>query len=149
MTQFHPDRRQFLTAIGSLAVAGATIPVLAGCGSGGGEQEAAGSFPEFDAATLGAIAAALDAGEPAVGGAKFFPDAGIVVTQPSSGDYVALSTTCTHDAGVVNRMSSGSLVCPLHGSRFDPATGAATAGPAQAHLPTKTVSDAGDTVTLS
>nr|WP_246308955.1 Rieske (2Fe-2S) protein [Kineosphaera limosa] len=98
---------------------------------------------------MSAIAAAVQKGEPAVGEAKFFPDAHIVLTQPTEGSFVALSSTCTHEGVTINRFSDGQLVCPAHGSRFDPATGEATRGPAQAALPKRTVSKTGNTVTLS
>lgn len=140
-----PRRRQFL--VGTLAAAGLSIPMLAGCG-GAGEQSS-GSFPPVDTALLAAMAAAIKAGRPPVGGAEFFPDAHVILTQPTQGSYVALSSTCTHEGITIDRMRNGGLVCPAHGSRFDPATGQPTSGPAMAGLPKRTVSRTGATVTLS
>ncbi|MDO5712345.1 MAG: Rieske (2Fe-2S) protein [Micrococcales bacterium] len=152
-----PGRRDVLTGLGGIVVAGMTIPWVAGCGAGSdtpppagsGAQPTSGSFPSADAATISAIGSAISKGEIPVGGAKFFKDAGIVVTQPTQGSYVALSTTCTHEGQTIDRVTNGQLVCPAHGSQFDPATGAATKGPAQAALPTKHVTVAGDTATLA
>ena len=147
MSTPRPDRRQFLAAIGTIAVAGVTIPVLAGCGSG--TQVQTESFPEVDEATKQAIGAAINAGEIGVGQAKFFTDAGLIVTQPTRGQYVALTDICPHEQGKVTRMTNGQLVCPLHGSQFDPATGAVTAGPSLAGLVTKSVSVSGSSATLA
>ena len=147
MSKSHPDRRQFLTVIGSLAVAGVTIPVVAGCGSGDGQG--AQLFPEPDDSTKAEIAAAIKAGEPAVGAATFFEDARLVITQPTKGSYVALSTVCPHQGGKVDRLSNGKLICPLHGSTFDPETGEALSGPTQIPLPNKQVVPSGGTVTLT
>ena len=147
MNTARPDRRQFLAAIGTIAVAGVTIPVLAGCGSG--SEAPTASFPEVDDATKQAIGAAINAGEVPVGGAKFFTDAGLIVTQPTEGQYVALTDICPHEQGKVTRLTNGQLVCPLHGSQFDPATGAVTAGPSLAGLSTKSVSVSGSSATLT
>lgn len=151
-----PGRRDVLTGFGGLVVAGMTIPWVTGCGDGaasppsaGGGQQTAGTFPTVDDATLTAIGAAIQAGEIPVGGAKFFTDAGVVVTQPHQGSYVALSTMCTHEGQLIDRVIDGQLACPAHGSRFDPASGAATRSPAQTALPTKPVTVTGGKATLA
>ena len=118
-------------------------------GAGDGGQQTAGTFPTVDDATLTAIGAAIQAGEIPVGGATFFSDAGVVVTQPQQGSYVALSTMCTHEGQLIDRVIDGQLACPAHGSRFDPASGAATRSPAQTALPTKPVTVTGGKATLA
>ncbi len=154
-------RRDVLSGLGGIVVAGMTIPWLAACGSdasssgsgdqagGSGGQTASGSFPTVDEATTTAIGSAIAAGEIPVGGAKFFADAGIVITQPTQGSYVALSTTCTHQGHPIDRIGGGRLICSAHGSQFDPATGAAVVGPAQTDLPKKSVTVSGASVTLA
>lgn len=152
-----PGRRDVLTGLGGIVVAGMTIPWVAGCGGGSDAppptgskaQPTAGAFPTVDEATLAAIGAAITGGDIPVGGGKFFKDAGIVVTQPQRGSYVALSTACTHEGQTLDRMTDGQLVCPAHGSRFDPSSGAATRGPAQTALPTKPVTVSGGKATLA
>jgi Rieske Fe-S protein len=59
---------------------------------------------------------------------------GVVLTR--SGNTVkAFSSTCTHLGCTVNKVSSGKIFCPCHGSVFDAATGAVVQGPASSPLP--------------
>jgi len=60
---------------------------------------------------------------------------GLVLTR-SSGDTVkAFSSKCTHLGCTVNRVNSGKIFCPCHGSVFDASTGAVVQGPAGSPLP--------------
>ena len=56
----------------------------------------------------------------------------ILVTR--SGDsFTALTAICTHEANIINGISSGTFVCPAHGSRFT-SNGAVAQGPATRSL---------------
>jgi Rieske Fe-S protein len=72
----------------------------------------------------------------APGSAVKFKDGGqdAVLVHLESGDFVAYSAVCTHQACTVG-YKNGQLACPCHGSVFDPANGAeVVTGPAQTPL---------------
>jgi nitrite reductase/ring-hydroxylating ferredoxin subunit len=53
------------------------------------------------------------------------------VIRRSATDYRAFSNVCPHSACGVSGFDGRAMICPCHGSEFDPATGARTAGPAE------------------
>jgi Rieske Fe-S protein len=53
-----------------------------------------------------------------VGGGIILGDQGVVLTQPSSGEFKGFSATCTHQGCTVSSISDGTINCPCHGSRF-------------------------------
>ncbi|WP_238430766.1 Rieske (2Fe-2S) protein [Frankia nepalensis] len=59
---------------------------------------------------------------------------GVVLTN-AGGTVRGFSATCTHQGCTVGDVSGGTINCPCHGSRFDAASGAVVAGPAQRALP--------------
>lgn len=139
------SRGQFIRLGAVLGVGAASSSALAACGgsetgsggSGGSEEE-----PEQDASGTGqesgssgnSIAAASDV---AAGSAVPFNDGGTdaVLVHLDSGEFVAYSAVCTHQQCTVTYRDA-QLVCPCHGSVFDPANGAAVVkGPAQTPLP--------------
>ena len=70
-----------------------------------------------------------------VGGAASFRDPKTgdpgLVLQPASGRFVAYDAVCPHAGCTVGYSSSANLiVCPCHGSEFDPNTGAVVSPPA-------------------
>lgn len=79
------------------------------------------------------------AAEVPVGGAASFQDPASgdpsIVLRPSHDQFVAFDAVCPH-AGCTVGYSSGAglLVCPCHGSEFNPDTGAVEAGPASTGL---------------
>jgi len=79
------------------------------------------------------------AGEIPVGGGMIFRAARVVVTQPTRGQYHAFSAICTHVGCIVNQVTSGTIDCPCHGSRFKITDGAVVAGPAPSPLPEKQI----------
>jgi Rieske Fe-S protein len=100
-----------------------------GTGGGGGAEAADGAAP----GTLGTTDA-ID-----VGGGKIFKDAGVVVTQPSAGEFKAFSATCTHMGCTVGTVSGGTINCPCHGSKFKIDDGSVARGPASRPLETKAI----------
>jgi len=69
-----------------------------------------------------------------VGGGKILADKKIVITQPQSGTFHAFTAVCTHAGCTVGSVSSGTINCPCHGSRFNVNTGAVVNGPASSPL---------------
>ncbi|GAA2723271.1 Rieske (2Fe-2S) protein [Actinocorallia aurantiaca] len=83
-----------------------------------------------------------------VGGSKVFPDAKVIVSQPTAGQYVAFSAVCTHQGCTVNKIEGAEAACPCHGSRFKVADGTVARGPASEPLPPATVELRGDDLFL-
>lgn len=84
-----------------------------------------------------------------VGGAASFQDPAsgdpAIVLQPSRDRFVAFDAVCPHAGCTVGYASgAGLLVCPCHGSEFNPATGAVEAGPAPTGLRPISVALGGD-----
>lgn len=147
-----PSRRDILRAAGTVTIAGLAVTVIAGCGGGGaqaGSDASTGTrLPQLTDAAKTAIAAAIKGGEVPVGKPKILYQAGVVISQPTAGQYVALSTYCPHAGGKVSEISPrGFLRCPLHGSEFDPATGEVKVGPSNKPLGVQKIAVDGDKVT--
>jgi Rieske Fe-S protein len=83
-----------------------------------------------------------------VGGGAIYTAAKVVVTQPASGDYKAFSAVCTHVGCLVNKVTSGTIDCPCHGSEFKITDGAVVAGPAPSPLPARQIKIVDDQVIL-
>jgi thiosulfate dehydrogenase [quinone] large subunit len=138
------SRRRFirLGAIVGLGSAGASI--AAACGAGGGSQGREAPT------TAGSVAGGPEVGEGeaivaeselARGSAFSFTSAvtgePAVLVRTQGGELFAYSAVCTHQrCTVAYREDTQKLVCPCHGSVFDPADGAKVeAGPAPRPLP--------------
>lgn len=136
------SRKRFIRLGTALGVGAASASVLAACGgsgsggsggNAGGSNESGGS-KETQASGGQAIARAS---EVAPGSAVEFEDSGspAVLVHLDSGDFVAYSAVCTHQ-GCTVAYQDDQLVCPCHGSIFDPANGAeVVSGPAPRPLP--------------
>ena len=74
-------------------------------------------------------------------GALVYRQSGVVLVR-QAGEVIALSLTCTH-LGCTLNVTSGALVCPCHGSRFD-YTGRVLAGPAARPLERLVVNSIGN-----
>jgi Rieske Fe-S protein len=83
-----------------------------------------------------------------VGGGAIYKAAKVVVTQPASGQYKAFSAVCTHVGCLVNKVTSGTIDCPCHGSEFKITNGAVVAGPAPSPLPARQIKIVDDQVIL-
>ena len=123
------SRRQVLRAAGVAALAPATAGVLSACGP---ERSR-----EATVATDGSVS--VPAADTPVGGATYYGDAQLVVTQPAEGDFRAFDATCPHQGCATSDVDDGVLVCPCHGSRFDPSTGEVVQGPAETGLAARSV----------
>ncbi|MCL7376543.1 Rieske (2Fe-2S) protein [Streptomyces sp. 35G-GA-8] len=157
-------RRTVVAAAGATGLAAA----LVACGGSDTAAESTGSDTPADSAD----SAASDASNPAApddgtgggggltavlaktseipeGGGKVFADQGVVVTQPTAGEFKAFSSKCTHQGCAVKDISDGSIHCPCHGSRFSVADGSVKAGPATQPLPATPITVAGDSITLA
>jgi cytochrome b6-f complex iron-sulfur subunit len=144
------SRERFIR-LGTALGVGAAGASLAACGggagssggggsgggeSGGGESKGGGKAQGGGGAKASGPAIASES-EVAPGSAVTFRDAGspAVLIHLDTGDFVAYSAVCTHQ-GCTVPYKNGQLVCPCHGSVFDPADGAAVVtGPAQTPLP--------------
>ncbi|MFI6087569.1 Rieske (2Fe-2S) protein [Streptomyces sp. NPDC051218] len=146
-----PSRRSVVTAAGVVSLAAA----LAACGEsddGYGSESAAEQKPEEgDEAAGGAAAGAALAktSEIPVGGGKIFKKEGVVVTQPTEGEFKAFSNRCTHKQCPVTSVEGGTINCPCHGSKFSIADGSVKASPAPKPLPAAEITVDGDSITLA
>ncbi|WP_028477561.1 ubiquinol-cytochrome c reductase iron-sulfur subunit [Nocardia sp. CNY236] len=68
-----------------------------------------------------------------------------VVTQPSAGTFVGLSSTCTHAGCTVATVSDGTINCPCHNSQFG-LDGSVAKGPATKPLAEKRIRVQGDAI---
>jgi Rieske Fe-S protein len=131
-----------------LACAGAACAaVLAGCAkynSNSGIDTSQGTPSTSAPAATGSGAAAGGGGGGAavlaktsdvpVGGGTILTDKKIVITQPQSGTFHAFTAVCTHAGCTVGSVSSGTINCPCHGSRFNISNGSVVNGPAASPL---------------
>ena len=129
-------------APGAMPSSGAmTSPAAPGSGAmssspaprGGQTSRAARKKPKPKGTVLGA------ASDVPVGGGAIYTAAKVVVTQPASGQYKAFSAVCTHVGCLVNKVTSGTIDCPCHGSEFKITDGAVVAGPAPSPLPARQI----------
>jgi len=71
---------------------------------------------------------------------------GIVVARTTTGSFIAVSASCTHQGTNVNYNASGNnFICPNHGAQFS-STGAVTRGPASSNLATYNTTLTGTTL---
>ncbi len=152
MTARDPDRRSVLRAGAILGLAGVSVTFVSGCGAGKGSvaSDSAAQVNSLSDQAKQEIAEAITSGRVEVGKPAFLMDVGVIVTEPTEGHYKVFSNLCTHQAAHIDHANArGNLVCPLHGSEFDPATGEAKVGPAGKPLPSKNVTVSGDQVTIT
>jgi Rieske Fe-S protein len=131
------SRRRLLLAAG----AGVGGVALAACSGGTGIPEVTGVGP-------GKVVVPLS-GVPVGGTYEVSLDGRrVLISQPTAGTVVAFDARCTHQGCTVRATEEG-LVCPCHGSAFDPATGAAVHGPATEPLAPVGVAVRGTDVVLT
>jgi Rieske Fe-S protein len=110
------------------AVAGYLTVRASNAGGSRGSSTAANAYGPTSGAAGDALAsvASVPEGSGLVTG-------GVVLVRNPGGDVHAFSAVCTHQGCTVG-VSGAGIACPCHGSRFDPATGAVTHGPARRPL---------------
>jgi Rieske Fe-S protein len=159
-----PGSNRRLVLLGAGAV-GATA-VLAACGTSNGPSNTTGTDFTNNPAPAGSGAADAGGGSGSTGGATAggaaktlaakadVPSGGgiiagdYVITQPTAGQFKAFSKVCTHAGCDVNKIDSGIISCPCHGSQYSIETGEPTRGPATKPLPeTKVKVDGNNIVT--
>ncbi|MFD9907268.1 Rieske (2Fe-2S) protein [Streptomyces sp. NPDC059063] len=143
-----PARRTVVTAVGAAGLAAA----LAACGSDDDKDssEPAGEASDKEQGGGGAGGAVLArTADIPVGGGKIFKDEGVVVTQPTKGEFKAFSNRCTHKQCPVTSVAGGTINCPCHGSKFDIADGSVKQNPAPKPLPAAEISVEGGEIKLA
>ncbi len=153
------DRRVVLKA-GGLVAAGATLAACGSSSSAAGSSTSTSAPTVDSATTFNAIGGASvvnsgattppsaadsaasngaaaantlgNASAIAVGGGAIFPDSKVVVTQPTAGQYKAFTAVCTHQGCIVSNVdaTSGTIICPCHGSTYSVKDGSVINGPA-------------------
>jgi Rieske Fe-S protein len=103
---------------------GLGLPLLAACGGDSGATADAGGSSPTASGELGPASAVP------VGGGTIYPDAKVVVTQPTEGDFRGFSSVCTHQGCPVTSVADGTINCTCHGSKFSIEDGSVQAGPA-------------------
>ncbi|MER5441083.1 Rieske (2Fe-2S) protein [Streptomyces sp. NPDC002790] len=147
-TSHVPSRRTVVTVAGAAGIAAA----LSACGSSDEDT----SQPAGNASSGGgekksekkgqAIAKTSDIPE---GGGKIFADAGVVVTQPASGQFKAFTNICTHQGCKVSKVAGGTIDCPCHGSKFSIKDGSVSHPPATQPLEERQLKVSGDSIELA
>ncbi|MCI3225107.1 Rieske (2Fe-2S) protein [Streptomyces sp. NP-1717] len=139
-------RRTVVAAAGAVGLGAA----LVACGSDE-PADSVGQAPADDGANSGGgqgavLAKTADIPE---GGGKVFEAQGVVVTQPSAGQFKAFSSECTHSGCAVGSIANGTITCPCHGSQFDASDGSVKKGPATKPLGAASITVEGDEIKLA
>ncbi|RKN50669.1 Rieske (2Fe-2S) protein [Micromonospora endolithica] len=146
-------RRALLTGAGAV---GAAV-VLAACG---GDDSGDGSAPTSGGP---AVPSTGDAGggdrenaqslvrttDVPVGGGVVLAAQGVVITQPTAGQFKGFDPICTHQNCPVSNVDGGTINCTCHGSKFSIEDGSVKTGPATKPLPVKEVKVTGDQISLA
>jgi Rieske Fe-S protein len=135
------NRRRALAGSAALAVG---APVLAACGSDGSTAVDSGASGGSGGSGSGeTLASAADV---PVGGCLVVPDAKVVVTQPTEGDFKAFTAVCTHQGCLVETSTEGDIPCPCHSSKFSLDDGSPVSGPATSALAAVGITVDGDAI---
>ena len=79
-----------------------------------------------------AIATTSDVPE---GGGIILAEPGIVITQPTAGEFKGFTNICTHQSCPLDNVSDGTINCICHGSEFSIEDGSPGQGAQTAHSP--------------
>ncbi|MGW2817155.1 Rieske (2Fe-2S) protein [Streptomyces sp. NPDC001415] len=139
-----PARRTVIACVGAAGIAAA----LTACGGGSDNAGADDAKPAGGGGkdAGGVLGRTSDIPQ---GGGKIFAAQGVVVTQPTAGQFKAFSAKCTHQGCAVSSVSGGTINCPCHGSKFDVADGSVKGGPAPSPLPAAAISVEGGSIKLA
>lgn len=135
-------RRSVLQAAGVTALGGAA---LVACGG----SPATSGAPERGAKATSGAPTSIPVAEVPIGRGAVLPADRVVVTQPVEGTFNAFDATCPHQGCAVSLVTEEGIICPCHGSVFDPASGERRSGPAERGLTPRTVTVSGDELTVS
>jgi Rieske Fe-S protein len=135
-----PSRRVVVAAVGAAGLA----LTLNACGS---EDDSSSSSSSSDSAAGGSVLAKTS--DIPEGGGKIFKDSGVVVTQPTAGEFKAFSSKCTHQGCAVTGITNGVITCPCHKSEFSVTDGSVKKGPATQPLPEEKITVSGDSISLA
>jgi Rieske Fe-S protein len=148
------SRRRAVTGAAAVTLG---VPLLAACSDDAPEAAKDVADKASEAASSGASKAsekASDAVEALAtkadipeGSGHIFPDAQVVVTQPTAGDFKAFSAVCTHQGCVVSEVTD-TINCGCHGSKFAIDDGSVVQGPASKALPKAAITIDGDSISL-
>ena len=151
------DRRTFLSWVGVGTLASSLPVVLAACTSSETTEDS--SSPEGSDTTASAPPEANAEGFTEIGKLSELEEKGELIQEDFAGapllvilnpddktKAVAFKNQCTHKQCPVDwNADEGSLVCPCHGSKYEP-DGTVTDGPAEESLPTYEAKIEGDAV---
>ncbi|MCT4353596.1 Rieske (2Fe-2S) protein [Streptomyces sp. Je 1-79] len=133
-------RRTVVAAAGGAGI----VVALTACGAkDGATGGGAGDAPKEAGAALAKTA------DIPVGGGKVLDGQGVVITQPTAGEFKAFSSKCTHQGCAVSGVADGVITCPCHQSKFDVSDGSVKGGPATTPLPPTPIKVDGDSITLA
>lgn len=131
--------RRHVVIAGASAVAAAAA--LAACTTDAHDDASPAADPARDGRPAAKVLAKTT--DIPVGGGVILGDT--VVTQPSTGTFVGLSSICTHAGCKVVKVSGGTIDCACHGSKFH-LDGSVANGPAASPLGPKTIRVEGDSI---
>ena len=134
-------------ALAGAGLAGVAV-TLAACGGGSSSPSSSPASGSGQAASSGSAALASTSEIP-VGGGKVFSAEKVVVTQPTAGEFKAFSAVCTHLGCLVDKVASGTIDCPCHGSKYSVKNGSVVSGPAPRPLPAQKIKVAGGKIKLA
>ncbi|WP_433529071.1 Rieske (2Fe-2S) protein [Micromonospora sp. CA-263727] len=145
-------RRALLAGAGA---AGAAV-VLSACG-GDGDDGATPSSPGPEVSNTGDAGGGDRQGSQSlarttdipVGGGAVLAAQGIVITQPSPGEFKGFDPKCPHQGCNVSNVDGGTINCVCHQSKFSIEDGSVTSGPSPAPLAAKNVKVEGDQISLA
>ncbi|WP_328344947.1 Rieske (2Fe-2S) protein [Micromonospora sp. NBC_00421] len=140
-------RRALLAGAGAV---GASV-LLTACGGDDSDDGPAAPASGAPAATTGGGPGTPIAktGDIPVGGGQVFAAQGVVITQPTAGQFKAFDPICTHQGCPVSNVDGGTINCTCHNSTFAITDGAAKSGPATTPLAAKEIKVVGDQISLA
>jgi Rieske Fe-S protein len=132
------SRRGVLAGCGGLCALAVT-----GCTSYGAENYA----PSTGSAASPKQKLVVPTADIPVGSGKIYPDAQVVITQPTAGVFKAFSAVCTHAGCTVDNVTT-TINCICHGSMYSITDGSVVHDPATQPLPAYRASVSGGKVTV-
>ena len=150
----HPgtaSRRAVLLGAGAVGAAG----ILAACGDDAPPATPQTTAPQATAppaepggtpAGEGSVAADLTTADVPVGSGVIVQAKNAIVTQPTAGEFLGFTSTCTHMQCTLSSVVNDKINCMCHNSQFSIADGSVLRGPATQALPTKGVTVEGDQI---